>query len=181
MYGSQEGRKSKRNASHWKVHPGGQAHKSLSLSKSKLCVRNQCTPHQLDRWREISPVNIAKTRFSTKIHFVSSLSPLGEQLKLSFPHCIYFYLHLSQCNLGNVMVAQQQQNVSFPVLWGIHSPGGPEFPAFLDCSSEHPNTNTALLHGILSPSDRVKQWYSIPSGIRSTRKEKCSSKFKAEP
>lgn len=66
--------------------------------------------------REILPVNIAKTRFSTKIHFVSSLPLAGEQLKLSFPHCIYFYFHLSQCNLSDVTVAQQQQNVSFPML-----------------------------------------------------------------
>lgn len=97
---------------------------SLSLSKSKLCVRNQCTTCQLDRWREISPVNTAKTRFSTKIHFVSSLSLPGEQLKLSFPHSEYLlFLDLSQCNLSDMTVAQQQQNVSFPMLWGIYSPG----------------------------------------------------------
>lgn len=125
MYGSWEGEKSKRNASRWKVCPGGQVHKSLSLSKSKLCVRNQSTPHQLDRWRERSYL-LTLLRPESAQKFILSLHHLllgSNWNSLSHTLSIYFYVHLSQCNLSDVKVAQQQQNVYFPVLWGIHSPG----------------------------------------------------------
>lgn len=134
--------------------------------------------------RQILPVNIAKTRFSTKIHFVSSLSPLGEQLKLSFPHHEYLLLF--------AFVSMQPELChSSPTTPKCFFPNAvrnaharvPEFPAFLGCSSEHPNTNTALLRGFHHP---VNQKRKVPSNMKWRKihllpRRKCRGQLKAEP
>lgn len=167
MYGSWEGEKSRRNASHWKVHPGGQVHRSQSLSKSKLCVRNQSTPHQLDRWRDRSYLLTllrpdSAQRYILFLHYLL----LGSNWNSLFHTTnIYFCLLLSQCSLSDVTVAQQHQNVSFPMLWGIHRPG-----------YQNSLPSWAVPQSIPTPT----QHCSGDSITQSTRKEKCLQTWSEE-
>lgn len=63
-----------------------------SEQEQTVCQKPVYTSSAGQMEREILPVNTAKTRVSTKIHFVSSSSLAGEQLKLSFPHSEYLLL-----------------------------------------------------------------------------------------
>lgn len=134
--------------------------------------------------RETLPVNIAKTRFSTNIHFVSSLSPLGSNWNSLFHTMnIYFCLLLSQCSLSDVRVAQQHQNVSFPMLWGIHRPGYQNSLPSWTVPQSIPTPTQHCSRGFHHP---VNQKRKVPSNMKWRKihllpRRKCRGQLKAEP
>lgn len=131
---------------------------------------------------EILPVNTAKTRFSTKMHFVTSLSLLGEQSKLSFQHGSYFYL--SQRNLSDVTVVQQEQNVSLQCREESIASGIPCLPGLFLRACQH--QHSAASRG------SIPQWYWVNQKrkvcsdmtwreISGLPRRKCRGQLKAEP